>query len=55
LRPLCACVYDVWMQRFQMFLPEPLVRALKALAKRTDMSVAEHIRRAITEYLQRNR
>lgn len=40
------------MIRFQMFLPEPLVKALKALAKRTDVSVAEHIRRAIDAYLK---
>ena len=40
------------MQRFQLFLPEPLVKALKALAKRTDVSVAEHIRRAIEAYLK---
>lgn len=36
-----------------MFIPRPLLKALKALAKKTDTSVAEHIRRAITEYLER--
>lgn len=40
------------MQRFQMFLPAPLVKALKALAKRTDMPIAEHVRRAIEQYLK---
>lgn len=43
------------MTRFQMFLPEPLVKALKALAQRTDVSVAEHIRRAIEAYLKRQK
>ena len=43
------------MVRFQMFLPEPLVKALKALSARTDVSVAEHIRRAVTEYLKRQK
>jgi hypothetical protein len=40
-------------ERFQMYIPEPLLKALRALAKKTDTSVAEHIRRAITEYLRK--
>lgn len=40
------------MHRFQLFLPEPLIKLLRALAKRTDVSVAEHIRRAIEAYLK---
>lgn len=47
------CVYTVCMRRLQMFIPEPLLKTLRALAKRTDTSVAEHIRRAIVEYLQK--
>ena len=43
------------MVRFQMFLPEPLIKALKALADRTDVSVAEHIRRAVEAYLRGKR
>ena len=38
-----------------MFIPEPLLKALRALAKKTDTSVAEHIRRAITEYLRKEK
>lgn len=40
------------MKRTALFLPEPIAKALKALAKRTDISVAEHIRRAIEAYLK---
>jgi hypothetical protein len=40
------------MQRLQMFIPAPLLKALRALAKRTDTSVAEHIRRAVVQYLK---
>lgn len=43
------------MKRTAMFLPEPLLKSLKALAARTDLSVSEHIRRAIEEYLKRNK
>lgn len=41
------------MKRTNIHLPEPLLKLLKALAKKTDLSVAEHIRRAIEQYLQR--
>jgi predicted DNA-binding protein len=40
------------MIRFQMFLPAAVVKALKALAKRTGVSAAEHVRRAIANYLK---
>jgi predicted DNA-binding protein len=40
------------MVRFQMFLPEPLMKALRALSKKTDIPVSEHIRRAIETYLR---
>jgi len=43
------------MKRFQMFLPAAVVKALKALAKRTGVSAAEHIRRAIEQYLQQRK
>jgi metal-responsive CopG/Arc/MetJ family transcriptional regulator len=43
------------MVRFQIFLPEPLLKALKALSKKTDISVAEHIRRAIENYLRESK
>lgn len=41
------------MKRTALFLPEPLLKVLKALAKKTDTTVAEHIRRAIEEYLEK--
>jgi predicted DNA binding CopG/RHH family protein len=49
-----ACVYDLHMLRVNIFLPEPVVAALKALSEKTGMSYAEHIRRAIDAYLKRN-
>jgi len=36
-----------------MFIPRPLLKALKALAKKRDVSVAELIRRAIEDYLKK--
>lgn len=41
------------MKRTHIFLPEQVVDALKALSQKTGLSVAEHIRRAIDEYLKR--
>ena len=41
------------MKRISSFIPEPLLKRLKELAKRTDISVGEHIRRAIEAYLNR--
>lgn len=43
------------MVRFQIFLPGPLLKALHALRKKTDVSVAEHIRRAIEQYLKQRK
>ncbi len=43
------------MIRSNFFLPEPLIAALRDLAKRTDLSVSEHVRRAIAEYLKRQK
>ncbi len=52
---LCVkCMYDVGMKRSNFFLPEPAVAALKALSEKTGLSVSEHIRRAIDEYLKRH-
>ena len=50
-QPIVCILY--YMERLQMFIPRPLLNALKALSKKTDVSVSEHIRRAITEYLER--
>jgi predicted transcriptional regulator len=43
------------MVRTHVFLPEPLVARLKELAEQRDVSVAELIRLAITEYLKRQK
>ena len=40
------------MKRTHIFLPEPVITALKTLSENTELSVAEHIRRAIDEYLK---
>ena len=40
------------MKRTHIFLPEPIIATLKALTEKTGLSVAEHIRRAIDEYLK---
>lgn len=42
------------MIRVNLFLPERVVAALKALSEKTGLSYAEHIRRAIDAYLKRN-
>lgn len=41
------------MKRTHIFLPEGVISALKALSEKTGLSVAEHIRRAIDEYMRR--
>lgn len=43
------------MIRTHIFLPEPVQSALRALAEKTGLSVAEHIRRAIDTYLSRQK
>jgi predicted DNA-binding protein len=45
-------VYDVRMIRTNIYLPEPTVKRLKALSKKTGVSVAELVRRALDEYLK---
>jgi Ribbon-helix-helix protein, copG family len=42
------------MRRAHLFLPNTLLARVKALALAREMSMAELIRRAIDEYLQRN-
>lgn len=39
------------MERFQMFLPGPILKRLRALAKRRDVPIAELIRAAIEKFL----
>jgi metal-responsive CopG/Arc/MetJ family transcriptional regulator len=50
---LMMCVYHLGMERLQMFIPAPMLKALKALAKKRDVSVAELIRRAVEDYLRK--
>lgn len=46
-----GCIIE-HMRRMNIFFPEPLIAALKALSKKTGLPVSEHIRRAIDEYLK---
>lgn len=39
-------------RRVHFVLPKPQDRALKALAAKSDLSVSEHLRRAIDQYLE---
>jgi predicted DNA-binding protein len=39
------------MKRTNIHLPEPILKRLKALAKRRDVSIAEIVRAAIEKYL----
>ncbi len=51
---MCILRGIIWhMRRMNIFFPEPLIAALKALSKNTGLPVSEHIRRAIDEYLKR--
>ena len=48
-------MYDLHMIRVNIFLPERVVAALKALSEKTGLSYAEHIRRAIDAYLKKEK
>ena len=41
------------MKQVHLNLPEPIIEWLKNIAKESDTSMAEHVRRAIVEYKQR--
>ena len=43
------------MKRTHVFLPEPVLAALRAMSDMSGLSVAEHIRRAVDEYLKRQK
>lgn len=43
------------MIRVNIHLPAKVIEALRALAKKTDMTVAEHVRRAIDAYLKKEK
>jgi predicted DNA binding CopG/RHH family protein len=52
LHPPCG-VYDVGMRRVNYHLTEQQIAALRKLAGKTGLSVAELVRRAIDAYLAR--
>lgn len=39
------------MKKFNFYLPEQQIKALGKLSKQTGISISEHIRRAISAYL----
>jgi Arc/MetJ-type ribon-helix-helix transcriptional regulator len=41
------------MKRTHVFLPQPAISQLQALAKKTGLPVSELVRRAVDEYLER--
>lgn len=43
------------MKRTNIHLPDKQLELLKRLSDNTDLSVAEHIRRAIDEYLEKQK
>ena len=47
--------YDVRMIRANFLLPEPLLAALRELTQKTDLSVSEHVRRALAEYIKKKK
>lgn len=44
-------VYNIHMERYNLYLSEPQLESLKKLSKETGLSVSEHVRRAIDGYL----
>lgn len=49
----CWRVYVVCMKRRNLFFPEVQWLSLLRLAKKTGITVSEHIRRAVDDYLGR--
>lgn len=47
--------YDVGMKRTNIYLTEPSVAKLQAMAEKTGLSVAELIRRAIDDFLKKQK
>ncbi|WP_083758019.1 ribbon-helix-helix domain-containing protein [Polaromonas naphthalenivorans] len=48
-------MYDVGMKRTNIYLTEPSVERLQALSAQTGLSVAELIRRAIDDFLKKQK
>lgn len=42
------------MEKFNLFLSAPILKQLRALAKRKDVSIAELVRLAIAEFLAKH-
>ncbi len=47
--------YDVGMKRTNIYLSEPSVEKLQTLSEKTGLSVAELIRRAIDDFLKKQK
>jgi metal-responsive CopG/Arc/MetJ family transcriptional regulator len=45
-------MYNHPMIRTNIYLPEPVLKKLQSLSKKTGVSVAELVRRALDEYLK---
>lgn len=43
------------MKRISLFVPAPLLAALKALSEKTGLPMSEHIRAAISAYVKKNK
>jgi predicted DNA-binding protein len=50
-----TCANVKHMKRTNFYYPPQMLDRIKALARRLGGSVSEHIRRAISEYLERNK
>ncbi len=48
-------VYDVHMKRTNIYLTEPSVEKLQVLSVKTGLSVAELIRRAVDDFLKKQK
>jgi predicted DNA-binding protein len=47
------CVHNTNMKRTNYYFPEPLIARLRLASKKADMPMAEIIRRALEEYLNK--
>ena len=46
--------YRAHMKRLHVFIPEQQIEGLAVLSKKTGLKTAEHIRRALDDYLTKN-
>lgn len=47
--------YNIYMKLYNLYLAEKQIENLKKLSTETGLSVSEHIRRAIDEYLAKQK